>query len=209
FLSLARDYMHFDLWRVLHPCHCQIGVGRLLGGAVLESNFSSQGRRNTPDNSPFDLLLDPDWIDDQSAIDRRDHTLHFDVTVSINDDVDHVGDVRPAIINVAGYAAPMAFPGFPGPFRFIAHRLENAAERTTIVGIVAYPESVGTLQKLEAKRERIGPAFIRDFIDERFAGENARGREDGAPGPVQYRQIHWHIPGLDRRNDIRKIVNAP
>src|SRR3954468_15813853 len=50
---------------------------------------------------------------------------------------------------------------------------------------------------------------MRDFVDERFAREDARRRKYRAPGPMQDRQIHRHITGLDRGNRVRKIVNAP
>src|SRR5207248_8984705 len=98
----------------------------LLRRAVLKSNVSLQRGGDAPDDSSFDLLLDTDRIDDQPAIDRGHHAFHFDVAASVHRDIDNVGDVRPAIVSVAGHTATMSLHALFRPFGFIADCFENA-----------------------------------------------------------------------------------
>ena len=132
-----------------------------------------------PDNAA-NLLLNPDGVDHQSAIDRGDDPLYLDVAI-LHRHIDDVSDVGPAIINVAGDAAPVSRRRLLRPIRFVADHFKNASQWTSIIRFPPNREGIGPLQKLEAKRQRIGAAFICDFIDERFAGENARWRKDGPP----------------------------
>ena len=201
--------MNFDHGRVLHARDAEVAVGRLLRGAVPESDATFQRGGNSPDDSAFGLLLDADGIDDEAAIDRRNHPLDFDVAAFIDVDVDDISDVRAAIIHVAGDStAARPDHGF-APARFLAHDFEHTAQTTPIVGLTSNSERVGPLQKFEAKREWISTALVREFVDERFARKNTRRREDRTPRPVLHRQIDRNIRGFDRGNVVRNIVNAP
>src|SRR5262245_864617 len=120
-LRISTDNVNFDRGRVAHSRNRKIGKRALLGSATAKSNLPFQRRRNSPDNSTFDLLLDARGIDYAATINCCNHALHMNVVLLIESNVDDVGNVSVAEISIASHTASGPLVRHRPPVRFVAN----------------------------------------------------------------------------------------